>query len=60
MPDLPERETRQDSPSAETDAERRRRVDDGLSRASKFNSGAMAHAYLSVYHDIVDRRRTAA
>ncbi|MER6423286.1 MULTISPECIES: hypothetical protein [unclassified Streptomyces] len=25
MPDLPERETRQDSPSAETDAERRRR-----------------------------------
>jgi len=45
---------------AEPDAERRRRVDDGLSRASKFNSGAMAHAYLSVYHDIVGRRRTAA
>jgi glycosyltransferase involved in cell wall biosynthesis len=45
---------------SEPDAERQRRVNDGLSRASRFNSRAMAHAYLSVYHDIVDCRRNAA
>jgi glycosyltransferase involved in cell wall biosynthesis len=44
----------------EPEAETRTRVTEGLSRASRFNSRAMAHAYLSVYHDAVDHRRTAA
>jgi glycosyltransferase involved in cell wall biosynthesis len=44
----------------EPEAERRTRVNEGLSRAARFNSRAMAHAYLSVYHDAVDRRRNAA
>ena len=44
----------------EPEAERRTRTHEGLSRASRFNSRAMAHAYLSVYHAAVDRRRNAA
>jgi glycosyltransferase involved in cell wall biosynthesis len=44
----------------EADAERQRRVDDGLSRASRFSSRAMAHAYLSIYHHAVDRQQNAA
>jgi glycosyltransferase involved in cell wall biosynthesis len=44
----------------EPEAERRARVTEGLSRASRFNSRAMARAYLSVYHDAVDHRRNAA
>jgi glycosyltransferase involved in cell wall biosynthesis len=44
----------------EPDARRLRQVNDGLLRAARFNSRAMARAYLSVYHDAVDRRRNAA
>ena len=44
----------------EPDAERQAQVNEGLSRAARFNSRAMARAYLSVYHDAVDRRRNAA
>jgi glycosyltransferase involved in cell wall biosynthesis len=44
----------------EPDATRLTHVNEGLSRAARFNSRAMARAYLSVYHDAVDRRRDAA
>jgi glycosyltransferase involved in cell wall biosynthesis len=44
----------------EPDATRMTHVNQGLSRAARFNCRAMARAYLSVYHDAVDRRRDAA
>ena len=44
----------------EPDTERRTRVNEGLSRAGRFSSRAMARAYLSVYHEAVDRRKHAA
>jgi glycosyltransferase involved in cell wall biosynthesis len=44
----------------EPEAEHRARVTEGLSRASRFNSRAMARAYLSVYQDAVNHRRNAA
>ena len=43
-------------PAAERDAH----VNDGLSRALRFNSRAMARAYLAIYRDAVERRRRAA
>ena len=44
----------------EPDAECRTRVSEGLARAVRFSSRAMARAYLSVYHEAVDRRKHAA
>jgi glycosyltransferase involved in cell wall biosynthesis len=41
-------------------AERQRRASDGMARASTFNSRAMARAYLSTYHEAVQRRLRAA
>jgi hypothetical protein len=39
----------------EPDTERRTRVSEGLARAARFSSRAMARAYLSVYHEAVTR-----
>jgi glycosyltransferase involved in cell wall biosynthesis len=44
----------------EPDTERRTRVSEGLSRAGRFSGRAMARAYLSIYHEAVDRRKHAA
>jgi glycosyltransferase involved in cell wall biosynthesis len=44
----------------EPEAERRSRVSEGLSRAGRFSSRAMARAYLSVYKDAVNPRKNAA
>src|SRR6185503_11140946 len=44
---------------AEPVAERDRRVSEGISRASTFNSRAMAQAYLSIYNNVLERRRAA-
>ena len=44
----------------EPDSERRTRVNEGIARAVRFSSRAMARAYLSVYHEAVDRRKHAA
>jgi glycosyltransferase involved in cell wall biosynthesis len=44
----------------EPETERRTRVSEGLSRAGRFSSRAMARAYLEVYQDAVDRRKNAA
>jgi glycosyltransferase involved in cell wall biosynthesis len=44
----------------EPETERRTRVSEGLSRAGRFSSRAMARAYLSVYQDAVNRRKNAA
>ena len=40
--------------------EREARINEGLSRALRFNSRAMARAYLAIYRDAVARRRRAA
>lgn len=45
---------------SESESDRRSRVAAGLARASAFSSGAMADAYLAVYHDALTRRSRAA